>query len=154
MRVLAGLLLSLVLSAHAHALGELERKPDVWHAVKCIAYINMAVESGASPSFLSFLEVDSFDGDELAFWNAEATRLSQHWGTGYDDDVEEQETMIALGERVELNSILEGAEPVTSDPNAELSYIIPNASYVTTVASPAELCMHEARALMDVQNTN
>ena len=154
MRILVGLGIGLAVSAQAHALGELERKPDVWHAVKCIAYINKAVDSGSAPSFLSFLESDSFDGDELAFWNAEATRLTQDWGTGYDDEVEEQETMMELGERVELDSVFNGVEPVTSDPSAELSYIIPNSTYVTTVASPAELCMHEARALMDAQNSN
>jgi hypothetical protein len=61
--------------------------------------------------------------------------------------------MIDLGERVELDSIFKGVELTTSDPNAELSYIIPNSTYVTTIANPAELCMHEARALIDARDT-
>jgi hypothetical protein len=153
MRVFAGFVISLALSGQAHALGELERKPDVWHAIKCIAHLNKAVDSGAAPSFLSFLKSDSFDGEELAFWNTAAARLTQDWGTGFDDEVEEQETMIDLGERVELDSIFKGVELTTSDPNAELSYIIPNSTYVTTIANPAELCMHEARALIDARDT-
>jgi len=135
-------------------LGELEREPDVWHAVECIAYLNKAVESGAEPSFLAFLDSDRFDGDELKFWNSEAARLTQDWGTGYGDEVEEQETLIDIGEPGEFKSIFKGVEPVESDPSTERSYIIPNASFVTTVARPAELCMHEAQALMAVRKTN
>jgi len=147
MRALCLTILAILVPSVAHAWGVVEKDPTVWHAIQCVAQLNKAVEAGDVPPFTALAEAEAYGGDALTFWQSEADRLTKEWGTGYADEVGEEEFLIGVGEATALKSVFKDIKVVGTG-NAT-KYVFEGGFFADAFAQSAvDLCMYEAEMLV------